>query len=367
MRSRQKEAAADRQRRGLPPAKRGPKPRGGPSAGNLSQSESLACQAVESALSAAAAANAAAVAFTSPTAATAAASGTAVVTSSAAVVTTSAALVPAAAYIDSGSGSGFSIGSASTAGTSTPTIFSKPTAFLPRRGGGHGSVSGKGAGWTRGVGTGDSGSSNIGSIGGGSGDNDIGFYIVQLEAMLRNLTLQQQLLHGQIQSAMVICHQHQLQLQHGSYQAQSAGNQVWFHSCHVRLLELLHAAQAHQNMLQLNWASVTGWLGYVKQNLDALRWLDQQGREFQQTPTLDHGGDTSQPPTILEQALQRVCAIPGITTKPPAGVARTQLRQLGFEGAGMGAGKSQRSVLCVNKHELQLTITHATCRTHVRT
>ena len=314
-----------------------------PSDGALAKNESSARNAVRPASEAAAAAISAVAAFTSPSAAAAAASGTAVVTSSAAVVTTSAALVPATAFIDSGSGSGFSISSASTAGTSTPTILSNPTAFLPRRGGGHGSVAGKGAGWTRGVGNGDSGSGSIGSIGGGSGDNDIGFYIVQLEAMLRNLTLQQQLLHGQIQSAMVICHQHQLQLQHGSYQAQSAGNQVWFHSCHVRLLELLHAAQAHQNMLQLNWASVTGWLGYVKQNLDALRWLDQQGREFQQTPTLDHGGDTSQPPTILEQALQRVCAIPGITTKPPAGVARTQLRQLGFEGAGMGAGKPQRS------------------------
>ena len=36
VRSRQKEAAADRQRHGLPPAKRGPKPGGGPSAGRPS-------------------------------------------------------------------------------------------------------------------------------------------------------------------------------------------------------------------------------------------------------------------------------------------------------------------------------------------
>jgi len=203
-------------------------------------------------------------------------------------------------------------------------------------GGGIGGVIGA-MGATVGSGSG-SGSGSIGSIGGGSGDDDIGFYIMQLEAMLRQLTMHQQLLHEQMQSATVSNQQRTLQLQQESYQAQCAGNQMWLQQCHVRQQELMHAVHYYQRLWQADCTSVTGTLGYVKQILDVLRWLDQQGREFQQTPTLHHGGDASQPPTFLEQTLQQVCAIPGITTKPPAGVARTQLPQPGFEGAGMGAG-----------------------------
>ena len=62
VRSRQKEAAAERVRLGLPPARKGPKPRGGPSAGSLSESESLACQAAAANAAAAAVTAAAAVA-----------------------------------------------------------------------------------------------------------------------------------------------------------------------------------------------------------------------------------------------------------------------------------------------------------------
>ena len=194
-------------------------------------------------------------------------------------------------------------------------------------------------GWTRGDSIGGSGSGGIGSIGGGRGDDDVGFYITQLDAMLCHLTMYQQLLHEQMQSAMVFYQQRAQQLQQESYQAQCAGNQMLLQYCHVRLQELMHAVQNHQWSWQMASLSVTGKLGYVKQKLDVLRWLDQQGREFQQTPVVHHGGYVSHSLTILGQVLQQVCAIPGITTKPPAAVARAQLRQMGFEGAGMGAGK----------------------------
>jgi hypothetical protein len=142
-----------------------------------------------------------------------------------------------------------------------------------------------------------------GSIGGGSGDDDIGFYITQLDTMLRQLTMHQQLLHEQMQSATVRYQQQELQLQQESYQAQCAGNQMWFQQCHVRHQELMHAVQDHQCSWQADCTRVTGKLGFVKQNLDVLRRLDLQGREFQQAPALHHGGDASQPLTFLEQVL----------------------------------------------------------------
>ena len=175
----------------------------------------------------------------------------------------------------------------------------------------------------------------VGSICGGSGDDDIGLYITQLDAMLRHLTMHEQLLHGQMQSATIFYEWQQLQLQQESYQAQCAGDQMWFRQCHLRRRELMHAVQEYHRLWQADCTSVTARLAYVLQNLDVLRRLEMQGREFQQAPTLHHGGDASHPPTNLEQALQLVCAIPGIMTKPPAGWARAQLRQLGSEGAGM--------------------------------
>jgi hypothetical protein len=85
----------------------------------------------------------------------------------------------------------------------------------------------------------------------------------------------------------VLYQQRALQLQQESYQAQCAGNQVLLQQCHVRHQELMHAVQDHQCSWQAARTSVTGKLGYVKQNLDVLRWLDQQGCKFQQTPAVE--------------------------------------------------------------------------------
>jgi hypothetical protein len=106
-----------------------------------------------------------------------------------------------------------------------------------------------------------------------------------------------------MQSATVRYQQQELQLQQESYQAQCAGNQMWFQQCHVRHQELMHAVQDHQCSWQADCTRVTGKLGFVKQNLDVLRRLDLQGREFQQAPALHHGGDASQPLTFLEQVM----------------------------------------------------------------
>ena len=174
-----------------------------------------------------------------------------------------------------------------------------------------------------GIGSGSGSSGGIGSIdgiGGGSSDGDIGFYIAQLDAMLRQLTMHQQQLHEQMQSATVLYQQRALQLQQESYQAQCAGNQMWFQQCRVRHQQLMHALQGYLFPLQAEGTSVTAKLGYCQQYFYVLQWLDQRGREFQQAPAPHHGGDASQPLTILEHALQQVCAIPGIITKPPARV-----------------------------------------------
>jgi len=189
------------------------------------------------------------------------------------------------------------------------------------RGGGGGTVIGA-MGATAGSrsGSGSGIIDSIDGIGGGDGDSDIGFYITQLNAMLRQLTMHQQQLHEQMQSATVLYGRQQLELQQESYQAQCAGNHVWFQQCHVRNHKLMHALQGHLFPLQAEDTSVTAKLGYVQQMFYVLQWLDQQEREFQQAPAPHHGEDASQPLTILEHALQQVCAIPGITTKPPARV-----------------------------------------------
>ena len=113
-----------------------------------------------------------------------------------------------------------------------------------------------------------SGSGSIGSVGGvggGSSDEDIGFYIAQLDAMLRQLTMHQQQLHEQMQSATVFYQQRSLQLQQESYQAQCAGNQMWFQQCHVRHQQLTHELQGYLFPLQAEGTSVTAKLGYCQQ------------------------------------------------------------------------------------------------------